>query len=220
MNYKIYVIINLINDKKYVGSTTQTLKNRLKQHENKSAQVSNNKFHNAIRKYGIENFVISELESGKTEENIIDIEEKWIRKLNTVDKGYNCKYRTEDYRYNTLTNVSKEELYDLYITKNLSTIAIGEIYGVVNTTVGNRLRYYGIPTRKGRQGRAPNKYNLNLTKEYLYEEFIIKDRLMKDIAVEHNVPTHTIQTSLTKYNIKKRNKDIVCSIQKCIEGSE
>lgn len=204
MEYKIYIIINLCNDKKYIGSTTQSLKARLKQHLDKSKTKENNKFHNAIKKYGIENFVIAELESGVTKDNILDIEERYIRKFDTVDKGYNTKYRTEDYRYNTIVFLSKEDLYDMYITKNMSTLEIAKKLGVVNTTVGNRLKHYGIPTRKGRQGRAPNKYNLELSKEYLEEEYIVKDRTLKNIAEEHKVPKHVIQTLTLKYNLRKQ----------------
>lgn len=78
----IYVYTNLINGKKYIGLTTRKMKNRHREHLN----VSKNKiesydtnvvFHNAIRKYGIENFTLEILHSDL---NLVD--------LNSLEKYY------------------------------------------------------------------------------------------------------------------------------------
>lgn len=58
----IYKIINTVNNKRYIGQTTRTLKERWRDH--RSEANSNNShmaIHRAMRKYGIENFEIVEL---------------------------------------------------------------------------------------------------------------------------------------------------------------
>lgn len=55
----IYLIINLINGKKYVGQTIQTLNNRIKQHRNCKKKRG---IDAAIQKYGWENFTVDTIE--------------------------------------------------------------------------------------------------------------------------------------------------------------
>ena len=62
----IYKITNLKNNKVYIGETIQTLQSRWNQHKsvslNPNGHGHNYHLHNAIRKYGIENFIIEEIE--------------------------------------------------------------------------------------------------------------------------------------------------------------
>lgn len=82
----IYKITNLINDKVYVGQTTQELKLRLKYHKsNKNTLIGR-----AIRKYGWENFSVEVLEECETQEQLNEREIFWIKKLNSKNpNGYN-----------------------------------------------------------------------------------------------------------------------------------
>lgn len=85
----IYKIICLINDKIYVGQTTQKLKNRWKSHKYFSRKRKSI-LYNAMRKYGIENFKIEELESCDTKEQLNEREIYWIKELNSKKpNGYN-----------------------------------------------------------------------------------------------------------------------------------
>lgn len=89
----IYVITNQINQKQYVGKTTKTIQERWKNHieDSKRRVAENRPLYRAINKYGIENFIIEQLE-----ECSIDIlserEQYWIQKLNTYYGGYNATY--------------------------------------------------------------------------------------------------------------------------------
>lgn len=89
----IYKITNLINGKIYVGQTTKTLEQRLAKHwsEAKCASRPNNYFHNALLKYGIENFIIEKLDTASSIEELNEKEYYWIEKLHSRDKdiGYN-----------------------------------------------------------------------------------------------------------------------------------
>jgi len=98
----IYSITNNINQKKYIGKTSQTNPyTRWKQHlqyaRSKHNINENNSVHSmpivrAISKYGESNFKFRVLEEC-TEESVDEREEHYIRKYNTADgAGYNCTY--------------------------------------------------------------------------------------------------------------------------------
>jgi len=98
----IYSITNNINQKKYIGKTSQTNPyTRWKQHlqnaRAKDTTVAYSSIHTmpicrAISKYGESNFKFRVLEEC-TEESVNEREEHYIRKYNTADgAGYNCTY--------------------------------------------------------------------------------------------------------------------------------
>lgn len=83
----IYKITNLVNNKVYIGQTERTLNIRWKQHRYcKGCKY----LHNAILKYGVENFKVEEIERVP----IKDLNEReiyWIASYNSTDRtvGYN-----------------------------------------------------------------------------------------------------------------------------------
>lgn len=87
--YTIYQITNRVNGKKYVGFTSKTIEQRLKQHfseRNKSSYP----LHRAIRKYGIENFSIEAICQSKDKHYTYNfLENYFIDKLGTKIHGYN-----------------------------------------------------------------------------------------------------------------------------------
>ena len=87
----IYSIRNIINDKKYIGSTTN-LKTRYTQHKSKLRHKKHCNLHlqNAWNKYGEKSFVYEILENCNIDV-LLKREEFWIKKLNShINKnGYN-----------------------------------------------------------------------------------------------------------------------------------
>lgn len=61
MTVTVYLVTNLVNNKKYVGFTKLPIEKRLKGHISSSRNGSNCALHKAISKHGIDNFIISEL---------------------------------------------------------------------------------------------------------------------------------------------------------------
>jgi group I intron endonuclease len=84
----IYIAINKINNKQYIGQTIQTLEHRKNKHYKTAINGSPLKFHRALLKYDIENFEWKILE-----ENVIDLDNKeqyYINLLHTKNpNGYN-----------------------------------------------------------------------------------------------------------------------------------
>lgn len=91
----IYCFINLINQKKYVGSTIVAPNIRYNQHiynaTHENAHQYNYPLYQAIRKYGIKNFKFQILEQKEcTEEEIRQLEKEYIIKLKSLSpNGYN-----------------------------------------------------------------------------------------------------------------------------------
>jgi group I intron endonuclease len=92
MLYVIYLITNLINNKKYVGQTKQGREEKRWQ-EHSIYTVNDNKIlHNAIRKYGKENFEFKVVEFNISEALIDEREQYYIKYYNTFylnGQGYN-----------------------------------------------------------------------------------------------------------------------------------
>ena len=74
----IYEALNIINNKRYIGQTVQTLNKRKQQHIN-SIKYNNSKciaFVRAMKKYGVENFkwrIVDDAEKNQMKKNLIGL---------------------------------------------------------------------------------------------------------------------------------------------------
>ena len=88
----IYKIVNILDGKCYVGQTRQSLRARWTEHK-KSARSGNGgcpALKRAMRKYGIENFVIQPVVSVLAKTYTDELERLFIKELNSmVPHGYN-----------------------------------------------------------------------------------------------------------------------------------
>ena len=103
----VYLIENKISGKKYVGKTITSIKQRWKEHI-KSYKKYNYPLYKAMRKYGIENFTISEIEYV---ENCEEREKYWIEYYNSYKEGYNATLGGEGsnlYSYSKIIELYKE----------------------------------------------------------------------------------------------------------------
>lgn len=92
----IYKVTNNLNGNVYIGQTSKTLEERRSKHEKESLTENRKtvKFHNALQKYGFENFTWEILKTCSSQEQLDFYEEYYIQKYNSLDreKGYNLKH--------------------------------------------------------------------------------------------------------------------------------
>lgn len=88
----IYKITNQINGKMYIGKTEDTIEERLKGHyrDYKKPRCEKRPLYDAMNKYGIENFIIEEVEYVALNENLAEREQYWIEYYDTFHNGYNA----------------------------------------------------------------------------------------------------------------------------------
>lgn len=91
-NSGIYMVVNMVNNKKYIGQS-KNIRKRFQSHhlvdyKNENNCNYNTKFYQAIRKYGIDNFEVIILKLCK-EEELDDLEIKFIKEFDTFKNGYN-----------------------------------------------------------------------------------------------------------------------------------
>lgn len=114
----IYKITNKINGKVYIGKTMFSIEERWKQHcrERIRNRCEKRPLYNAMNKYGVENFIIEQIEEC-SEEILSDREIYWINYFDSFKNGYNAtcggdgKYFV-DYRlviktYSQIKNIRK-----------------------------------------------------------------------------------------------------------------
>lgn len=87
----VYLITNLVNDKYYVGKTVKSLNRRWSAHKKRAKTNPKSYIHNAIKRYGEENFDIQVLSKESDETKCINLEKVWIILLQS---------KSEDYGYN------------------------------------------------------------------------------------------------------------------------
>ena len=86
----IYKITNIQNNKVYIGQTIRPIEQRLKRHFNDALNnILDTHFARAIRKYGKENFIIEQIDTAQTQDELNQKERYWIQYYNSVNDGYN-----------------------------------------------------------------------------------------------------------------------------------
>lgn len=174
----IYKFTNNINGKSYIGQSINIDK-RVKEHfwkaENENDISFNSILHQAIRKYGAENFSVSVIEECKAE-MLDELEKHYIVEYNTITpNGYNilsggqqqraypnfckdcgkqitkaatyCKSCALKRQQRKVENIpSKIELASMIKDSGFS--AVGRQFGVSGTTIKKWCKSYGIPYLK------------------------------------------------------------------------
>jgi group I intron endonuclease len=89
----VYAITNLINGKRYIGITEESLKRRWSQHTYYARRGAPSAIHRAMKKHGVENFAIVELArlaKGSERAILCEMERFWIAQERTLTpNGYN-----------------------------------------------------------------------------------------------------------------------------------
>ena len=120
----IYKIKNNINGKVYIGLTTCSLEYRWKKHLTEGRNEKNKKhLYKSMRKYGLENFSIEQIDSASNLKELGELERKYIKQYNSQnpDKGYNLTAGGESNQWDA--NPAAKLTYD-------EVVQIREIYAM------------------------------------------------------------------------------------------
>lgn len=120
----IYKITNNINNKIYIGKTNLTIEKRFKEHCRDAFREKNEKrpLYAAMRKYGIQNFSIEEVEEClDTEASIREI--YWIGYYKSFENGYNATFGGDGknfFNHFLIAEELKKNPYPLEIAKQFN----------------------------------------------------------------------------------------------------
>jgi len=146
MNGEIYIIKNYINEKVYIGQTTQGSEIRFKQHLKLLKSNHVQLIHKAIKKYGKENFYYEVLESNIDLSKLDEREEYWIKKYNSFVDGYNlCAGggQTRKPMSEKLIN-NYEVIKNRYISEDISLRSLSREYKIDHCSLSKALAKDGV----------------------------------------------------------------------------
>lgn len=88
----IYKITNIKNNKVYIGQVyNKSVNDRFERHKHDALNNSNLYIHRAIRKHGINNFIVEQIDEAKSLDELNEKEKYWIKYYNSTNGkfGYN-----------------------------------------------------------------------------------------------------------------------------------
>lgn len=189
----IYKITNKVNGKSYIGQTRYTLEFRWRQHIHKK---DNTYFHNAIRKYGPDNFSLEILEECPYS-NLNEREIFYIAKYNTFKDGYNLTIGGDGNRRLLLDN-SYDEIKELYLS-GFSSNKIATLYNVDKASIVKILKQLGVKIRS-------NALNINKQE---FEELVRDYQTgysLRELAKRYNCSGPGLKEFLIKKGIDLRKR--------------
>lgn len=205
MGFFIYKVTNKINNKIYIGQTKISVKDRWARHITESrckgCHTYNTVFKRAIRKYGVENFICEQIEECKTQQELNNREQYWIKYYNSYigDKnswGYNMTKGGEE----GSSSLSEKEVYEI-------NILTGEI---LNTYCSGRECSRENNNNSAVRYSCAHPYNGKITngKCYLYKDFYEKfNNIKTDFLFPVYNPVFGISTNLQEAIILLKPQD-------------
>lgn len=162
----IYKITNSVNNKVYIGLTTQGLIQRQREHLSRLNDCNRtHKLYQAMRKYGADKFKFEEIFVCFNDKDLVEFETAFIKEYNSFNKGYNMTVGGE---------VISQETKDKLRTKML----------------GRKLTWYNkiLESRKNNPNDKRNKYHKLQTEAG--EIIIIRN--LKEFCVKHGIDVYNL----------------------------
>lgn len=187
--HNVYIIKNHINDKVYIGQTSQKVHARFRQHiKSSSVRLRHSyKLSDAIKQYGKENFYFQVLKSGLNQEEADKWEVYYINLYDSYYNGYNSTFGANERFIHTEQDIKKLKEC---VSDGIPVTEISEIFQLSTATIRRTMNDLGI--------------------KYL-EKSITKDILLKykdthtniALAEMFNVSPATITRRFKKFEIKR-----------------
>lgn len=219
----IYEIINIINNKKYIGQSIE-IKRRWNDHK---SELRRNSHHNIYlqkswNKYGEENFKFEVIESNKnfTTEDLNELEIYYIDKLKTCDNnfGYNLT-QGGYYNENNIKSVIQFDNLGKKIKEYKSTVEAEKETGINKETI----RSNANPNKTGKSAGGfvwmykedYDKYGFNID---FYKDYNIKKCFKKiyQISLDGKILNifNTIKEAIEKSEVNKKSIEACCDRNK------
>jgi group I intron endonuclease len=187
----IYKITNIKNNKIYVGQTRRSkielrFKEHIKQSMNKNSKYYNFDLYKDLRKYGKRNFKIEVLEEIFNEEDLLNKEDFYILKYNSINKGYNKLRSGKNITFpidmkKKISESQKGDKNHMYGKNGKLNPASKPVRCITENKTFNSLKeasdYYNLSTSlirgniKGRHKCCGKKIGKKLNFEYIYEGY-------------------------------------------------
>lgn len=139
----VYCIENVLNNKKYIGITTRTIKERFAEHCKAETYVGK-----AIRKYGAENFKVYKLDTAISRKELCDLEVYYIEKYDTFRNGYNQTIGGEgvikDFYIKVSLSEKQKRFVEFVAKENQKKINVGNDNEMIKSCLLNIVQCYLI----------------------------------------------------------------------------
>lgn len=197
MHGYIYVIRNIVNNKIYIGQTRTSIEQRWQEHVRHS-NYGNQLINRAMKKYGIENFCIEELECC----DISDLDYKeiyYIKKFNSTNKdiGYNVSLGGLTPKFES-KEIDIDNVVDLYINKKLTLQEISNKLNISRYLLTSALRNNKIKLRT----RWDSASKFNKLSESKIKDAIEISKSLRGAAKYLEIPYNTFRKACIYYNIE------------------
>jgi group I intron endonuclease len=219
----IYKITNIVNNKVYIGSS-HNIVNRWKTH---LRGLKNNKHHskklqNSFNKHGIDKFTFEVIEEC-SRELLIEIEQYWIDKLDSYNKGYNIvtkagvnygmlgkhhnddfkKRKSEEMKGNKFSlGLKHSDEYKNYM-KLINSGKNNPNYGRKMNPEEIKKRIESVKINGVFKGENNPNFKFKIESESLKKLFLIENKTQKEIAEIYGCSVATITKNLRHYRINK-----------------
>ena len=220
----IYKITNTITNKCYVGQTQRTMNKRFQEHIRHSKHGVITCLYNAMRKYGVENFEIVEIDRATTADELNQKEIYWISKLNTMSpNGYNEMAGGDNNPMNSefVQNKHKNKMQSADVRQKISQtmkqfrkehpFSVEHRERLARSALGN----------KNSQGKKRTVEAIQKTSQSLYKQItligngvVIEFECVRDLAIwciEHKLwdskTVHKVSTRIKEYSDKNKSRN-------------
>ena len=220
-NYKIYCYTNKINNKKHIGLTSLTIKERAGKNGRNYKDCTH--FWNAIQKYGWDNFINEIIVNNLSLEEAKAAEKYYIKFYNTNNPklGYNISLGGDG-----AFGIIRDKVYKDKFRYGNNGIARKVICITTNTTFDSisraceyyNLKYHANLSRACKHGTSCGKLNgeplfwayLSDDNSYVYKEKIYSNIPKPVMCITTNKRFQSIKTAARYYNIRHDGISLCC----------
>lgn len=187
-NFYLYRITNLINGKVYIGQSVNPQR-RWSRHKS-DAKLSINKKHltNAIKKYGVHNFICEVIAQAKTLEDIDQVEIDSIKQYRSSDKNYGYNISLGGNGKRIVSEQTRKKISQFMTGRKPSEeTKIRRSKSMIGKNVGEKNGMFGMASENTSCAKLTVTKAIQIRKEYFIESIS-----SLKLAIKYDVSKKTI----------------------------